>query len=466
MPARLAPLTVLVLLAAPAPARAYIAVDAGRLTLCEVMLEFPTALALTVEKLDADRAAYIFDTTATLQGKAPAASVKIVLDADAAKRLKGLKKGSPAVVFLGSVDNRSLVFAEGAWFITRPDQGWEKFDQFRDDFAALFAGSPAELAAAVRALARGGAVTVAVAPKGLEPNTRAFVRYDAEFPHRRFPAPDPKAPKMTGDEAKTALGSKSAAARQQAVLAVALAADAEPALVKALGDGHSEVRIAAAWALGERKAASKAAVEALARALEDDDRFVCAFAGWALGRAGAGAKPAVPALLKALGDRNFDHDFRPHRAAEAAETLLRLAPNDDATARAVAFFLTDRMLNDHQIDSEGTRTAAARALGRSGPAAKAALPELAKRLKDEVAATRVAAAESLILIGGDTRRAAAEKVLAAELASGDVGTRVQAARAIAATKATALRPQLQKAADDKDEYVKRAAQDATQSLAK
>jgi len=40
------------------PLQAYIAVNASRLTLCEVMLEFPNVLVMTVEKCDPEKGAY------------------------------------------------------------------------------------------------------------------------------------------------------------------------------------------------------------------------------------------------------------------------------------------------------------------------------------------------------------------------------------------------------------------------
>ncbi len=458
-----------IVIATPASSRAYIAVSAERLTLPEVMLEFPTTLLLKVEKFDESKGAYIFEVTEVLQGTAPKQPVKLALFENGVlpKRLQGMKKGTAIVAFLGSPDNRSLIFADGGWFITRPDQGWEKFNQFRDDFSALFAGTPQELANAVRSLTRGGNATVTVQPKGIEANSKLFIRYEAEFPHRRWPALDPKASKRKPEDVRQALASKSVAVRQQAVLELAALPDAEADLLKAARDSHAEVRLAAVVGLGQQKKLSKPAIELLTRALEDEDRFVCGFAAWALGRAGADAKASLPQLLKALGDRNYDHDFRPHRAAEAAESILKLAPGTPQAAKAVEFFLTDRMLNDQRIDSEGTRTAAARALGRSGPAAKAALPELAKRLKDPLPATRIAAAEAIYLVGGDdTQRAAATKVLAAEIATGELATRIQALRAIAAIQETSLLPQVRKLVSSENADIKRVAGETEQSLTK
>jgi hypothetical protein len=450
-------LAALALVAVPAPAPAYIAVSAERLTLCEVMLEFPTVLDLTLDKFDAEKGAFVF-TASALQGKKPDAPLRFALldGGTTHKRFARLAKGARAVAFLGSPDNRSLVYCEAGWFLTKPDQGWERFTQFRDDFRALCDGTPDELARACAALAVGGEATVPVRSKGVEGDARPFARYSAQFPHRRFPALDPNAK-------PPAAGAKVVVARHRA----ALQTDAEPDLLKALTDAHPEVRAAAAFALGTRKEWSKDAIGALAKALEDDDRFVCGFAALALGRAGASAKPATDALLKALGDRNFDHDFRPHRAAEAAEALLRIAPNTDAANRAVAFFLTDRMLNDQRIDSEGTRTAAARALGRSGAAAKGALPDLVKRLTDPLPATRVAAAEAVHLVGGDAKqREAAAKVLAKECASADAGTRVQALRACAASRDADLLPAVRKCLSDSAAEVKDAAREALAVLAK
>src|SRR5262249_39687178 len=89
------------------------------------------------------------------------------------------------------------------------------------------------------------------------------------------------------------------------------------------------------------------------------------------------------------------------------------------------------LLNDDRADSNGTRRAGARALGRCGPAAAAAVPALVKRLRDSEAGVRVAAAEALLRIAGDRNESAeAVKVLSEGLTAEDVWDRGEAVRAI------------------------------------
>jgi len=460
-------LVLAVVLAAPAPAPAYIAVRADRLTLCEVILEFPNVLLLKVEKSDRGRGAFVMTVTEVLAGTKPENSIRLALLADGKipKGLDELQPGSPIVAFMGSPDRRTLFLAEGGWFLTNLDQGWERFNQFRNDFNTLFTGSPQELAATVRVLQRGGAVTVPIQPLKTDADSRLYIRYEADFPHRRWPALPPQSPQPSLTDLRNAAESKSVPERQRALLQLATQPGAEADLRKGLRDAHAEVRLAAAVGLGQQPKLSAEAIAALAQALGDEDRFTAAMAAWGLGRAGPLARAALPDLDKALADRNFDHDYRPHRAAEAAEAILRIGSAEPLAERARKLLLSERMLNDERVDSEGTRTAAARSLGRCGPAAKKALPHLVKRLKDPLPATRIAAAEAIVLIGGDDKsRAAAREVLTAEVSSGVLLTRIQAIRAAATTKDAALLPLLRRASQESDPDLKREAAEALRSL--
>lgn len=455
MRSRLLPLLAVVTLASPAPA--YIAVDASRLTLGEVVLEFPDVLLLKLDKFDADGGAYIFGVEEALNGKRPEAKTvqfDLQLKGKAVPRLAGLKVGDPVVLFTGSPENRTLALTPGGWVLFTPDQGWQRFTQFRDDFRQLFDGTITELADAVRSLRRGDDVVVPIHPTGADDKERAFIRYEGMFPHRRWPALAPKSPERTRDEWVKLAGGKSVADRQQAVVALAGSVDV---LLTAVKDAHAEVRLAAVAGMCELKGVGDEEVKALKKALNDPDRFVCAFAAVALGR--AGAKGAVSELLKALGDRNYDHDFRPHRAAEAAEAIMTLAPGTKEADKAVAFFLSDKMLTDHRVDSEGTRTAAARALGRCGSSAKGAVPELVKCFKDKDPITRVAAAEAVWHIGGSEKeRDQAEAVLAKEVLNPDAGVAVRAIRACGSGGLkTGVLPALQQVMKGDNELLKREA---------
>lgn len=466
-------IVVLALLAAvsvstPRPAGAYIAVKANRLTLCEVILEFPDVVLLEIEKSDPATGAFKATVREVLAGKKPEQPIRLALlsDGKLPERLGGLRPGSTLVAFFGSPDRRSLFLADGGWFVTNPDKGWERWNQFRDDFRTLFAGGPKELAEAVRTLQRGGSATVPIQLLGTDHEARSYVRYDADFPHRRWPALPPKAARPDLDELRKKARGQSAPGRLEAMLHLASLPDSEPELRRGLRDSHAEVRAAAAFGLGQQKELSDGAISDLAKALADEDRFAAAFSAWSLGRAGPRAAAAIRDLEKALSDRDFDHDYRPHRAAEAAEAILRIDPKGSAADAALKLLLSDRMLNDRRIDSEGTRTAAARTLGRCGPAAKGAIPDLRTHLEDSVPSTRIAAAEAIFLAGGkDADRTAARRVLATGMAKGERLDRIRAVRATAAVGESSLRTELQRAAADADPDIAREATAALRTFA-
>lgn len=446
----------------------YIAVPASRLTLCEVMLEFPHVVELELAKSDSKRGAYVFEVVEVFQGNLKGPIRLALLEGNKTPmRLMELTPGDRIVAFLGSPDNRSLFFAKGGWFLTQPNQGWERFNQFRDDFQSLFVGTPRDLADAVRELKRGGRVTVSIQPEGVSDRDRLHVSYDAEYPHRRWPALPPKDPPWNAQQARAFAESKSSADRTRAMLTLGGMDRTEAELRKGLGDSRPEVRLAAIAGLQRQKSSSAETVKELARCLTDEDRFVCGMAAWSLGQLGTQARDALPELQKALRDRDWNHDFRPHRAAEAAEAMLIIAPGSPAAKLAVEFFLSDRMLNDQRKDSEGTRTAAARALGRVGRAAESALPTLVKALKDDLAETRIAAAEAVLLVAtNEEQRVAAFNLLKAEMLDGQLSTRIQAIRAATNSRASTLLPVLQKLSESADPHIRREAGLAVQRISR
>jgi HEAT repeat protein len=160
------------------------------------------------------------------------------------------------------------------------------------------------------------------------------------------------------------------------------AKDAVPALCKALKKAEKDTRSKAVEALTAIRAQADIAVPALIAALKDDEWLVRSYAAHALQAYGADAKQAIPALREALRDKNG------HVRYSAAEALWTM----EHDAGAVVPTLVDTLKLD---DSPYARSGTADVLGKIGPAAKQAIPQLTASLKDEWRTVRVSAAGSL-----------------------------------------------------------------------
>jgi HEAT repeat protein/lysophospholipase L1-like esterase len=203
---------------------------------------------------------------------------------------------------------------------------------------------------------------------------------------------------------------RAAAARGLATLGEA-ATPAVPALVAALGDPSRVVRAAAAWALGDVGPAAAPAVPALRRLLQDEDPFMRAGAVFGLGAIGAGARAAAPAIVAKLDDP--DERVR-WRAADALAKIGLGADSVDALVRLVC-----------EVRSPG-RGMAAEALGRLGPEAASAVPELIAATSDRRPEVRWRAVWALGRIGP----AAKPAVLALRIALADPDVRWRSAEAL------------------------------------
>lgn len=137
--------------------------------------------------------------------------------------------------------------------------------------------------------------------------------------------------------------------------------------ITALKDESFQVRENAARVLGQATVGREQAIGPLAGALKDDHQQVREAAAGALGSFGQEARSAVPALTQALQDK-----FANVRVA-AAGALLNIKPNEP---RAVQVLV-------REMGMPGAVHAglAAEFLERAGPAAAAAVPQLAEILK-------------------------------------------------------------------------------------
>lgn len=143
-----------------------------------------------------------------------------------------------------------------------------------------------------------------------------------------------------------------------------------PALIAGVDKPH--LLKPAAWALGMIGPESKAAVPKLCALLQHQDATVRRYAISSLGRIGPAAKEAVPLLLPhAMMKVEYNADRANRRAAIIAVAEIGPDPKD-----GVPFFVG--LLQDPDWT---VRVKALEGLGRLGPAAKDAAPELVKVLK-------------------------------------------------------------------------------------
>jgi beta-lactamase regulating signal transducer with metallopeptidase domain/HEAT repeat protein len=150
------------------------------------------------------------------------------------------------------------------------------------------------------------------------------------------------------------------------------------------GETHARRRWAS-YLLGQMGPAMTNAIPELITALEDE-RIISRFAATALGHAGPPAREAVPALIEALYFGNGD----------AASALVKIAPDDP---RLTPSFL-EALEMFRGMDYGQSQDKIVMALGRVGPRAKPAIPQLLEMLEEEN--RRVAAAIALRSIARDS----------------------------------------------------------------
>jgi len=266
--------------------------------------------------------------------------------------------------------------------------------------------------------------------------------------------------------------SRSATDRLQAAEAVAgYGEHAVPYLLTMLDHQDRKARLIACLALSRIGPKATAAVSRLTEAIDDEDAFVRAEAAYALGRIGPPASDAAARLatlfdnadaslrqsaITAVGQMGRDaatpilsalrRDNRQVRLAActalqemqgeggfAVPELVDLCGEADAELQDAVFLTLASVGREaieplmqllHQPD-EGRRRRAAMALGRIGPPAADAVPELRRALQDSVPDVRFWAAKALGEIGPDA--AASIDDLVAACSDEDPDVRWQAA---------------------------------------
>ncbi|MCH7726486.1 MAG: HEAT repeat domain-containing protein [Planctomycetes bacterium] len=242
------------------------------------------------------------------------------------------------------------------------------------------------------------------------------------------------------------------------------ASDAVPAIIELHDLTNETVYIRAIKALGEIGAP---AVPALQEALRGGDTDLRTFAMSAIGRVGKAAQPAVPQLIELLEQKATTKEQKRERRSAAVAlgnigsvelraigALTRALKDKDERLREFAchslaqigdlpedsvlavtqVFVKDRpvtftMLQDAtlalrrsgmvgqvrlvealEIEDDYVRLLVAKALGRIGPGARGAIPELRKRLMDSSESVRMEAALALWAIDGQAEVAVANLV--------------------------------------------------------
>ena len=194
-----------------------------------------------------------------------------------------------------------------------------------------------------------------------------------------------------------------------------------PALIGLLGSSNRFVRARAAYSLGCMGPAAAAAVPTLTKLIDDYSRDVRIAAVTALGWIGPDAKAATPALVKLLEDSNCQIPVG------AMGALFQIEPAARETIPAVAkvfeqmspgmLEVATRELRRTKLHAEAVpalaqtlentdsvfREVAVNKLSAMGPEARAAVPALARQLRDEEPRVRRNVLAALVQIGLDGR---------------------------------------------------------------
>lgn len=249
--------------------------------------------------------------------------------------------------------------------------------------------------------------------------------------------------------------------REQAALELAETAPpaALPALIRALReDDSSEVRQAAAFALGAYQPPAPETVAALMEALAGRDPRLKTAVATTLSRLGREAEAVVRALLGALAAED-------PRTRQSAVIVLERIGAPAAEVPALVPAVTERLEKD---PDERVRRFAVAVLAAVGERAGAAVPALVGAVRSDASErVRQYSAEALRSVGAAAEEAV--PVLTAALADPDWGVRVAAARALGeyGPGAAAARTALEKAAkEDPEEPVREAAKTALKTIRK
>jgi HEAT repeat protein len=157
--------------------------------------------------------------------------------------------------------------------------------------------------------------------------------------------------------------------------------EAVPEMIRTLKAKDSDLRWAAAHALGRIGLVDEAILPALLNALKDkEEPLVRSYAVQSLGRFGPKANTAIPALVDTLKSTDV-HDEK--RAREIRQEALKALGKMGPDGRIAVPAMIEILANDRFSSSE--RGLAALALGNLGSAAKEAVPALTQAVQNRSA---------------------------------------------------------------------------------
>jgi HEAT repeat protein len=194
---------------------------------------------------------------------------------------------------------------------------------------------------------------------------------------------------------------------------------AVPALIERLQDKEAEARISATRALGRIGPQAQKAAPALNAALDSKDSIERRTAAVALLRIGSHADAAVRELIRAMKSEEGSTGFAQLNAA--TDLLENIGPGAVEAISILAETIDDA--------DAGNRWVVVSAIGRIGPAAKAASPKVENVLRDREPRVRLAAAFALWSI---EKRQTALVYLIQQLKSTDSADRQLAAEMLGA----------------------------------
>lgn len=242
--------------------------------------------------------------------------------------------------------------------------------------AALADGEPSIRLAAIQAMGRVGDLAIPTLIKALDHPDKLMRREAAHALGRLGSRAAPAVLPLTNalkdsdrwvvQEAAKALGEIGPEAR------VAI-----PALIELLADTHFLACRLASWALVR---IGPAAVLALIDAVEDADPYVRSEAVWALAHLGPAANTALPALLKLLRSEE----------SRAMWKVERARPADDGLEATAPCFIPVRRNRQHHF-----WIWVIRAIGNLGSAARDAVPDLLRILRQGTGTFQVVAMQAL-----------------------------------------------------------------------